>query len=295
MSYDKYIKYKTKYLQLKAKHVQQGGAGTWTIAPGTTPITPAESELLEERSIIIKSGELGPGYSYSYVIRTNGTGTRISRSGAFEMNYITVPDASPAPPFSSLRVPPSSSVGQAFAYPPSASRAPPAPAPAPQKYPPPSGPFITKKIFWKQIIGKYPGCWIKSGNLYMISSDISTATDQPQYPYLDPVSEFKCIYYENPVKIITYEQDELGIITETHGEVERTHTEEGYDKIILLKISNKLRTNGCHLSELEQICKMEYRGYMEKEMTDQRWEELEASILSNYSHNIDQDPLFYKQ
>ena len=89
MSYDKYIKYKTKYLQLKAKHVQQGGAYMWVITdPRTTPITPAESRLLEEQSIIINSGELGPGYSYSYKINANGTGTRTSKTGTYEMTYV---------------------------------------------------------------------------------------------------------------------------------------------------------------------------------------------------------------
>jgi len=87
MSYDKYIKYKTKYLQLKAKHVQQGGAGKWIIEVGTTPITLAESRLLEER----KSNGI-PGkpviIGYSYVINPNGiTGIRTSLKGGVKINY----------------------------------------------------------------------------------------------------------------------------------------------------------------------------------------------------------------
>jgi hypothetical protein len=85
------------------------------------------------------------------------------------------------------------------------------------------------------------------------------------------------------------------MITETASKVERTHTEEEYDKIILLNISSNLRTIGHRLSKLEEKCKMEYRGYMKKEMTDQIWEKLKASILITYSHNNDDDPLFYKQ
>jgi hypothetical protein len=100
MSYDKYIKYKTKYLQLKAKHVQQGGAGGWVIRdrckhgmPPTKEITEQESILLDTKKIkgtqvIIRSNELLPAISYSYVINADGiTGTRKSKRGANFFEY----------------------------------------------------------------------------------------------------------------------------------------------------------------------------------------------------------------
>jgi hypothetical protein len=111
MSYDKYIKYKTKYLQLKAKHVQQGGARGWVIRdrckhgmPPTNEITEEESNLLDIKKIkgtqvIIRSKELLPTIFYSYVINADGiTGTRISKRGTgffeYEMMYVENPSAS---------------------------------------------------------------------------------------------------------------------------------------------------------------------------------------------------------
>lgn len=226
MSYDKYIKYKTKYLQLKAKHVQQGGAGRWTIAPGTMPITPTESKLLDERKskgtsvnigysyVINSDGRTGtrtsikngiktayamqrgekiwtitsgttpitptesefldeqriPGavvnIGYSYVINPDGiTGTRTSTKGVFKMNYITVPDASPAsreqasvsrvqqPSLSSFaRTPSSAPGGRAFA-PPSSFREGQEFKPSPPSFHAPQSPLSPSQ--YSAIIVKY--------------------------------------------------------------------------------------------------------------------------------------------
>jgi len=118
MSYDKYIKYKSKYLQLKAKYTQVGGAGMWTISKkegqkDTTPITQEESDALNKvisnkkgQKVIIKHGELRDmngnklinykdgipnEMNYKYVINANGiNGTRESRNDIY--NMLLVPD-----------------------------------------------------------------------------------------------------------------------------------------------------------------------------------------------------------
>jgi hypothetical protein len=114
MSYDKYIKYKSKYLQLKAKYTQVGGAGLWTIfykegQKKTTPITQQESNALNKvisknkgTIVIIDHGELKDTQgerlkndkgemNYSYVINADGkTGKRKSLSGTYIM--ILLPD-----------------------------------------------------------------------------------------------------------------------------------------------------------------------------------------------------------
>lgn len=151
MSYDKYIKYKTKYLQLKAKHVQQGGAGIWVIADGTTPITPEESKLLDKRKIlgqevVIGSKNLSPGYMYSYVINADGvTGSRTSMKDgvktAYKMTYKSDPDDW-AKFFQPALLPRSSSSLHAQppplpVYLPSPSSAPLPPSPPPIYAPPP--------------------------------------------------------------------------------------------------------------------------------------------------------------
>jgi hypothetical protein len=114
MSYDKYIKYKSKYLQLKAKYTQVGGAGMWTISYEeggkiTTPITLEESNTLNEaisknkgKEVIINYGDLRDkngkklkndkgDMNYKYIINADGiSGTRISTNGEYKM--IFVPD-----------------------------------------------------------------------------------------------------------------------------------------------------------------------------------------------------------
>lgn len=112
MSYDKYIKYKSKYLQLKAKYTQVGGAGMWTISykggqPKTTPITQEESNALNEvisknmgKEVIINFGDLKDKYdnklvnvkgemNYKYVINADGiNGKRISYNGEYDMSLL---------------------------------------------------------------------------------------------------------------------------------------------------------------------------------------------------------------
>jgi hypothetical protein len=118
MSYDKYIKYKSKYLQLKAKYTQVGGAGMWTISKkegqkDTTPITQEESDALNKvisnkkgQKVIIKHGELRDmngnklinykdgipnEMNYKYVINADGkSGTRISLKGEYDMSLLSV-------------------------------------------------------------------------------------------------------------------------------------------------------------------------------------------------------------
>lgn len=109
MSYDKYIKYKSKYLQLKAKYTQVGGAGMWTIfyeegRKITTPITLEESNTLNEtisknkgKEVIINYGDLRDingkklkndkgDMNYKYIINADGiSGTRISTNGNYKM------------------------------------------------------------------------------------------------------------------------------------------------------------------------------------------------------------------
>jgi hypothetical protein len=158
MSYDKYIKYKSKYLQLKAKYTQVGGAGMWTIfyeegQTKTTPITPEESDRLnevirknKEKEVSIKIDDLRDKndkklvnykdgiknvMNYRYEIDANGkTGTRTSLSGTYTM--ILLPDdtqsaSASGPPPASTAPPPRS----AYVY-------------APPSTPPPS--VIPRKL-----------------------------------------------------------------------------------------------------------------------------------------------------
>lgn len=300
MSYDKYIKYKTKYLQLKAKNVQQGGAMMRVIDSGTTPITITESELLDKRKIpgqrvVIGSKELSPNYRYSYVINADGiSGTRTSMKDGvltiYKMTYKNVPDASQSPGGQVYAPPPLSSAQQA----PPTLRSP----PGGQVYAPPSGPFITDNEYWTEVIAKHPYSWLKNGNIYIKVNNITEVTTHQPISYLELVNPNKCIFHISPVRRIIYERLEpYGIKTETPDEGKLVYTaDEAYDEIDK-SIESRLRTSNIKLSELLEICKTVYADMMHgTPMPEQKLKELKTAILKSYQHDKNYtDPLFYKQ
>lgn len=112
MSYDKYIKYKSKYLQLKAKYTQVGGGLLWVITnlsqhgKATESITQIESDAINKRipyssdkSVEIKSGTLTDDKGkkindYGYTINSEGNkGTRNSLRGKYDMMLQYIPDS----------------------------------------------------------------------------------------------------------------------------------------------------------------------------------------------------------
>jgi hypothetical protein len=121
MSYDKYIKYKSKYLQLKAKYTQVGGGRLWVITnlhqfgDATTQITQIESDAInrqlpylpvlldKSKNIIPKTLTDDKGNlinNYGYTINSDGnTGTRNSIRGNYNMKLKNIKDspASTAP------------------------------------------------------------------------------------------------------------------------------------------------------------------------------------------------------